>query len=71
LFGYDNSIARFDCQKIDPQYKEQVDMTSEQDAFQDVTAKGIKILVSGLERRLDAAYQEMGSINWVTMSIIG
>jgi hypothetical protein len=34
--------------KIDLQYKEQVDMTSKRDAFQDVTAKGIKILVSGL-----------------------
>lgn len=57
--------------KIDPQFKEQVDMTNEQDAFQDVTAKGIKILVSGLERRLDVAYREMSSINWGSMSAVG
>lgn len=57
--------------KIDTQFKEQVDMTNEQDAFQDVTAKGIKILVSGLERRLDVAYREMGSINWGSMSAVG
>ena len=65
------SLQDLIADKIDPKFKDQVDMTAKQDAFQDVTAKGIKILVAGLERRLDGAYREMGSINWGTLSIVG
>jgi hypothetical protein len=57
--------------KIDVDFKDQIDMMAEQDAFQDVTAKGIRILVAGLERRLDGAYREMSSVNWSTMSVVG
>jgi len=57
--------------KIDAKFRDQIDMTEEQDAFQDVTAKGIRILVSGLERRLENAYREMSSIGWATMSVVG
>jgi len=65
------SLQDLIADKIDPKFKDQVDMTAEQDAFQVVTAKWIKILVAGLERRLDGAYREMVYNNWGIMSIVG
>jgi len=57
--------------KIDLSYKSQVDMSSEQGAFYDVNAKGIRVLVSGLEHRADTIFREMSSMNWSTLDTVG
>jgi len=46
-------------------------MSEEQGAFQDVTAKSIRVLVSGLEQRLDAALKDMAKTNWSTFDMVG
>ena len=46
-------------------------MNEEQGAFQDVTAKSIRVLVSGLEQRLDAALKDMSKTNWSTFDMVG
>lgn len=58
--------------KIHPKHTSQVDMTTEQEEFYDVTAKGLRVLVSGLEHRVDTALRtEMSSQNWSTLDVVG
>ena len=57
--------------KIGSKYKEKIDMTEDQDAFQDVTAKSIRVLVSGLEQRLDAPLKEISKTNWQSFDMVG
>ena len=57
--------------KIEERYKAKMDMNREQEAFQDVTAKGIRVLVSGLCQRTDQAFKTMASINWSTLDGVG
>ena len=57
--------------KIGEKYKEKIDMTEEQGAFQDVTAKSIRVLVSGLEQRLDAPLKEISRTNWSSFDMVG
>lgn len=57
--------------KIEEQYKAKIDMNREQEAFQDVTAKGIRVLVSGLCQRTDQAFKTMTNINWSTLDGVG
>ena len=57
--------------KIGSKYQDKIDMTEEQDAFQDVTAKCIRVLVSGLEQRLDAPLKELSRTNWSSFDMVG
>jgi hypothetical protein len=57
--------------KIGSKYKEKVDMSEDQDAFQEVTAKSIRVLVSGLEQRLDAPLKEISRTNWSSFDMVG
>jgi len=57
--------------KIEDKYKSKIDMSSEEEAFHDVTAKGIKVLVSGLVHRTDQAFKGMYNINWSALDIVG
>ena len=57
--------------KIDDKYKDKIDMSGEQEAFHDVTAKGIRVLVSGLENRADKPFRDMASIKWADMDVVG
>uniref|UniRef100_A0A7S4J134 Vps53 N-terminal domain-containing protein n=1 Tax=Odontella aurita TaxID=265563 RepID=A0A7S4J134_9STRA len=57
--------------KIDDDYKDKIDMTGEQEAFHDVTARSLRVLVSGLEVRTNEALREMSSKNWATMDSVG
>lgn len=57
--------------KIGDKYKESIDMSEEQGAFQDVTAKSIRVLVSGLEQRLDIALKEISRTNWASFDAVG
>ena len=43
----------------------------QQEAFHDITAKAIRVLVSGLETRLEEPYRMMTSINWATFDEVG
>lgn len=56
---------------IDEVYKSRIDMTGQQEAFHDVIAKSIRVLVSGLENRMEGALKEMASINWSTFEMVG
>lgn len=57
--------------KIGDKYKESIDMSEEQGAFQDVTAKSIRVLVSGLEQRLDIPLKEISRTNWASFDTVG
>ncbi|KAL7542575.1 hypothetical protein ACHAXR_011910 [Thalassiosira sp. AJA248-18] len=57
--------------KIGDKYKEKIDMSEEQGAFQDVTAKSIRVLVSGLEQRLDVPLKEISRTNWSSFDMVG
>ncbi len=57
--------------KIEDKYKTRIDMRGEEEAFHDVTAKGIRVLVSGLVHRTDQAFKGMYNINWSSLDIVG
>jgi len=57
--------------KIGTKYQDKIDMSEEQDAFQDVTAKCIRVLVSGLEQRLDAPLKDLSRTNWSLFDMVG
>lgn len=56
---------------IEDEYKSKVDMMGQQEAFHDITAKAIRILVSGLENRLEDALKLMSSVNWGLFDEVG
>lgn len=56
---------------VEDQYKDKIDMMPQQEAFHDITAKAIRVLVSGLENRLEDAYRMMTSINWSVFDEVG
>jgi len=57
--------------KIDEKFKSKIDMSAEEEAFHDVTAKGIRVLVSGLVHRTDQAFKGMYNINWSALDVVG
>ena len=56
---------------IEDEYRPKVDMMGQQEAFHEITAKAIRILVSGLENRLEDALKLMSSVNWGTFDEVG
>lgn len=56
---------------IDDEFKDKIDMMAQQEAFHEITAKAIRILVSGLENRLDEPFKMMSSINWAMFVEVG
>lgn len=56
---------------IDDEFKDKIDMMAQQEVFHDITAKAIRILVSGLENRLDEPFKMMSSINWAMFLEVG
>ena len=57
--------------KIGDKYKEKIDMGEEQGVFQDITAKSIRVLVSGLEQRLDSPLKDISRTNWSSFDMVG
>ncbi len=57
--------------KMAPALSGQVDMSEEVDAFMDVVAHAIKILVSGIMDRLEGSFRAMQGINWANISSVG
>ena len=57
--------------KMDDDFKEKIDLSSSQGSFYDVTAKGLRVLVSGLENRVEIIMKEIYGINWGTIDVVG
>lgn len=56
---------------IDEEFKSKIDMMGQQEAFHDITAKAIRVLVSGLENRLEEPLKMMISTNWALFDEVG
>ena len=56
---------------IDEEFKSKIDMMGQQEAFHDMTAKSLRILVSGLETQLEEALKMMSSIDWGAFYEVG
>jgi hypothetical protein len=56
---------------IDDEFKARVDMMSDQEQFHDITAKSIRVLVSGLGNRMEVAMKNMTSVNWGACEAVG
>jgi len=56
---------------VDEGFKAKIDMMGTQEAFHDITAKSIRILVSGMENRLEEPLKTMTSINWAVFTEVG
>jgi vacuolar protein sorting-associated protein 53 len=56
---------------IDDEYKAKIDMMSDQEQFHDITAKCIRVLVSGLVNRLEMAMKNMSNVNWGACDAVG
>jgi hypothetical protein len=52
---------------IDSEHKAKVDMMSDQEIYHDITAKSIRVLVSGLTRRVEDGLKPMLNTNWASM----
>jgi hypothetical protein len=46
---------------IDEEFKSKIDMMEDQEAFHDITAKAIRVLVSGLSNRVENPLKELSS----------
>lgn len=56
---------------MDDEFKDKIDLGPSQELFYDVTAKAIRVLVSGLETRVEGILKGIYSINWGTMDAVG
>jgi len=56
---------------IEEEYKNKIDMISDQEQFHDTTAKAIRVLVSGLTNRLEGPLKTMASTNWGGFDTVG
>lgn len=55
---------------IDDEYKSKVDMMTDMDLFHDITAKSIRVLVSGLTARAENGLKPMLMTNWAMWSSV-
>lgn len=58
-------------QKIVPNLAPKIDFTEEADAFMDLLAHCLRVLVFGILDRLDSSFKEMAAINWSTFEQVG
>lgn len=56
---------------IHDNYKGKVDMSDDQEAFHEVTAKAIRVLVSGLASRVENALKTLSAMNWAAWEAVG
>jgi vacuolar protein sorting-associated protein 53 len=56
---------------INSTYAGKIDMMAAQDSFHDITAKSIRVLVSGLMNRNEAALRTLGATNWAMWDSVG
>eukprot|EP01032_Pedospumella_encystans_P018155 gene18155-20675_t len=58
-------------QKMVPSLSDKVSFETEVDAFMDLVAHCIKVLVSGILERLEVSFRTMQSINWAGFTTVG
>jgi len=56
---------------IEEEHKHKIDMISDQEFFHDITAKAIRVLVSGLTNRLEGSLKTMTMTNWAMYDAVG
>lgn len=64
-------LARFVAKILTPPLGEKVDVSGEEDRFQDVVTAGLTVAILGLETQLDRALQEMVRMPWATIESVG
>ncbi|CAN0348631.1 unnamed protein product [Ectocarpus sp. 6 AP-2014] len=57
--------------KMDASFKEKVDLAEEQEPYYNVITQAVRVLVSGLETRVEPAFRAMSGINWGTCEMVG
>lgn len=56
---------------MDAPFGEKVDLAEDQEPFYNVITQAVKVLVSGLETRVEPAFRAMSAINWGSCEIVG
>ncbi|CAM9146270.1 unnamed protein product [Choristocarpus tenellus] len=57
--------------KMDACFADKVEFAEEQELYYDIIAQAIKVLVSGLETRVEPAFRAMSAINWGSCEMVG
>ncbi|KAL2754937.1 hypothetical protein ACRALDRAFT_1077120 [Sodiomyces alcalophilus JCM 7366] len=57
--------------RIDAEFKEKIDLSSQADAFLGVASAAVLALVRMVERQCDGPWREMRNTNWATMESVG
>lgn len=66
------ALAELIAEKLDPALREEGgDLSRQVDRFHDVTATGLKILVSGLENRAEPCLKKMAGMSWDRLETVG
>ena len=71
LYLYLYNLETIIKKTIVEELQDQVDFSTETDAFLDLSALSIKVLVSGTLDKLEPAFKSMQGLNWATMSAVG
>lgn len=56
---------------MDSNFTDKVDLTEDQEPYYDVITQAIRVLVSGLEARVEPAFRAMSAINWGSCEMVG
>lgn len=57
--------------EMDPSFTEKVDLAAEQEPYYNVITQAVRVLVSGLETRVEPAFRAMSAINWGSCEMVG
>ncbi|CAM9322492.1 unnamed protein product [Hapterophycus canaliculatus] len=57
--------------KMGASFAEKVDLTEEQEPYYNVITQAVRVLVSGLETRVEPAFRAMSAINWGSCEMVG
>lgn len=56
---------------MDPSFTEKVDLAAGQEPYYNVITQAVRVLVSGLETRVEPAFRAMSAINWGSCEMVG
>lgn len=56
---------------MDPPFSDRVDLSESQEPFYNVITEAIRVLVAGLENRVEPAFRAMSAINWGSCEGVG
>lgn len=56
---------------MNPAFADKVDLAEEQEPYYNVITQAIRVLVSGLETRVEPAFRAMSAINWGSCEMVG